>query len=133
MINCDLENFGCGGGYFIPAIDFLATEGTCSNKCKPYWNTKNLCTFSCDQSNDKYEKYYCKPGTFKMHTSIEETQHEIYNNGPVMVGLVVYEDLYNYRSGVYEYTAGGYIGGHAIRAFGWGHDEDGFLYWILQN
>ena len=68
-----------------------------------------------------------------MHTSIEETQHEIYNNGPVMVGLVVYEDLYNYRSGVYEYTAGGYIGGHAIRAFGWGHDEDGFLYWILQN
>lgn len=31
MINCDLENFGCEGGYFVPAIDFLSTDGTVSN------------------------------------------------------------------------------------------------------
>jgi len=23
MFNCDLENYGCKGGYMIPAIDFL--------------------------------------------------------------------------------------------------------------
>jgi cathepsin B len=47
-----------------------------------------------------------------------------------MVGLMVYEDLYNYESGVYEYTTGKLAGGHAIRALGWGHDDDGHLYWI---
>ena len=47
-----------------------------------------------------------------------------------MVGLMIYEDFYNYQEGVYHYTAGGLIGGHSIRAIGWGHDEDGFLYWI---
>lgn len=50
-----------------------------------------------------------------------------------MVSLMVYEDLYNYKTGIYEYTSGGLIGGHAIRAVGWGHDDDGHLYWIVQN
>lgn len=50
-----------------------------------------------------------------------------------MVGLEVYEDIYSYRSGIYEYAAGGLVSGHAIRAVGWGHDKDGYLYWICQN
>ena len=48
-----------------------------------------------------------------------------------MVGLMIYEDIYSYKSGIYEYTAGKLIGGHAIRAVGWGHNpKDGSLYWI---
>ena len=38
MINCDFENFGCHGGYFIPAIEYLQSDGTVSNQCKPYQN-----------------------------------------------------------------------------------------------
>lgn len=38
MVNCDFENFGCEGGYVIPAIDFLITDGTTSNKCVKYKN-----------------------------------------------------------------------------------------------
>lgn len=47
-----------------------------------------------------------------------------------MVGLSVYEDFINYASGVYHYTAGRMVGGHAIKLVGWGHEEDGSLYWI---
>jgi len=50
-----------------------------------------------------------------------------------MVGLAAWDDLYNYESGVYEQTVGELVGGHAMRAVGWGHDEDGHLYWICQN
>eukprot|EP00349_Pseudokeronopsis_sp_Brazil_P009716 CAMPEP_0202955470 /NCGR_PEP_ID=MMETSP1396-20130829/27_1 /ASSEMBLY_ACC=CAM_ASM_000872 /TAXON_ID= /ORGANISM="Pseudokeronopsis sp., Strain Brazil" /LENGTH=85 /DNA_ID=CAMNT_0049672087 /DNA_START=739 /DNA_END=993 /DNA_ORIENTATION=- len=54
-----------------------------------------------------------------------------------MVGLVVFEDFIFYESGVYEYTAGEFIGGHAMKLIGWGtqHDANGeeFLYWICQN
>ena len=123
MVNCDLENFGCSGGYFIPAIDFLQTDGATTNKCVPYLNKVDTCLFRCQDPNNSYEKYYCKRNSFKMHTSVEDIQREIYENGSVMVGLEVYEDMYSYKEGIYHYTAGGLIGGHAIRAFGWGHDE----------
>lgn len=114
----------------IPAVDFLQTDGTTTYQCLPYRNTKNPCTFACEDPSLSYEKYYCLPGTFKMHTKTEDIQREIYNYGSVMVGLMIYEDFYNYQEGVYHYTAGGLIGGHSIRAIGWGHDEEGYLYWI---
>jgi len=36
----------------------------------------------------------------------EEIQLELMNNGPMMVGMAVYEDFLNYESGVYEYIVG---------------------------
>jgi cathepsin B len=52
----------------------------------------------------------------------------------MMVGLTVYEDFVSYDKGVYEHVAGGVVGGHAMKLIGYGHDEqDGSLYWILQN
>ena len=45
MVNCDFENFGCKGGYVIPAIDFLITEGATTNKCVPYKNQNSKCVF----------------------------------------------------------------------------------------
>jgi hypothetical protein len=51
-----------------------------------------------------------------------------------MLGLLVWEDMYNYEEGIYSQVVGDMVGGHAIRAVGWGHDpEDGSLYWICQN
>ena len=78
----------------------------------------------------KYEKYYCKAGTLRVETTAEGIQRDIYENGPVMAGLIVWEDMYNYDEGVYEHIAGGLIGGHAMRIVGWGHDETEHLYWI---
>ena len=70
-------------------------------------------------------------------TSAEEIQQELLTNGPMMVGLSVYEDFTSYKSGIYSHVAGVMVGGHAIRMIGWGHDDteggDGSLYWICQN
>ena len=61
-------------------------------------------------------------------------QTELMTNGPMMVGMTVYEDFMNYKSGVYKYTTGSPVGGHAIKLIGWGHEEEtGELYWICQN
>lgn len=98
-----------------------------------YQNKKERCTFSCDSKKDNYQKFYCKPGSLRIETEFEMMQQQIYEDGPVMVGLMVYEDLYNYKEGIYEYTTGGLIGGHAVRLIGWGHDSDGHLYWVAQN
>jgi len=47
-----------------------------------------------------------------------------------MVGMLIYEDFMNYKEGIYEQIAGEIVAGHAIRAVGWGHDDNGHLYWI---
>ena len=130
MVNCDFENFGCKGGYMVTSIDFLITEGVAEYDCLPYKDERNPCTFQCDDTKQRYDKYYCRTGSLNIETDIDKIQADIYNNGPVMMGLMVYKDLYSYESGIYEYTAGGLIGGHSIRCGGWGHDENNHLYWV---
>ena len=40
----------------------------------------------------------------------------------------------NYKSGVYRYLTGSYLGGHAIKLIGWGYDEEAKAkYWIAVN
>lgn len=36
MLDCAFENFGCGGGYLVPSIDFLTTDGVTPLECAPY-------------------------------------------------------------------------------------------------
>ena len=117
----------------MPAVDFLQTEGVTSYDCMKYQNKRETCRFSCDNPSKPYLKYYCKPGSIQISTEVEDIQRDIYNNGPVMVGMLIYEDFYSYKDGIYHYTTGGLVGGHAIRTVGWGHDDDDQLYWIVQN
>jgi cathepsin B len=60
----------------------------------------------------------------------KEMQREIFENGPIVASLQIYEDMYNYDSGIYEHVFGDLIGGHAMRIVGWGHDSEGNLFWI---
>lgn len=63
----------------------------------------------------------------------EETiMKEIMINGPVEAAINVYEDLPNYRSGVYQHTTGKLLGGHAVRLVGWGTDN-GTKFWLVAN
>ncbi|VDM75817.1 unnamed protein product [Strongylus vulgaris] len=59
-------------------------------------------------------------------------QKEIMTNGPVEAGYTVYEDFYQYTSGVYVHTAGKQLGGHAVKILGWGVDNN-TPYWLVAN
>jgi cathepsin B len=69
----------------------------------------------------------------KIATTYDEIMEDLMTNGPMMVGLQVYEDFYSYKNGTYHYTTGQLDGGHAMKLIGWGTDDDGDLYWICQN
>jgi len=134
MINCSFEDWGCEGGSLVSAVDFLQSEGAVLTKCNRYQEQLNKCMFKCDHpKREKYEKYYCKPKTLRIETDIGKMQKDIYENGPVMMSLLIYDDLPNYKAGVYEWTQGNLTGGHAVRAIGWGHDSTGHLFWLIQN
>lgn len=135
MINCNYENFGCDGGYLMTSIDYLMAEGAVPRECAPYEGMTGTCTYRCsDPLNfNKYDKYYCKPGTLTIATTYLEIKEELLKRGPLMLGLEIMEDFMSYESGIYKHTTGEKIGGHAMKLVGWGHDETEGLYWELQN
>ena len=67
----------------------------------------------------------------KIETTHDGIKRELVQNGPMMMGLQIYEDFMNYGSGIYKYTTGEEIGGHAVKVIGYGHDDDEGLYWII--
>ena len=134
LVACDFENFGCNGGLLVNTVDFLQTEGVASEECMPYQDVDTSCQFKCINPTKEYTKYYCRSGSLKILSDYEDIQRELYTNGPMMVGLSVYEDFTSYKNGTYKHVAGEMVGGHAIKLIGWGHDEkDGSLFWVCQN
>jgi cathepsin B len=134
LVACNFENFGCSGGLLVNTVDFLQTEGVASEECMPYQDIDTTCSFKCIDPTKQYTKYYCKSGSLKILSDYEEIQRELFTNGPLMVGLSVYEDFTSYKNGTYKHVAGDMVGGHAIKMIGWGHDEsDGSLFWVCQN
>ena len=90
--------------------------------------------YRCDDASLPYNKFNCKSGTLKLLTDIPSIQADIMNNGPVMVGMMIYDDFMSYQSGVY--TPGPtakLLSAHAVKLIGW--DEDLVLgnYWIAEN
>lgn len=51
----------------------------------------------------------------------------------MMMGLRIYEDFMSYASGIYKFTFGELVGGHAMKLIGYGEDSKEGLYWVLQN
>ena len=134
LVSCSFENFGCNGGQLAETVDYIINEGIVSETCKPYMNQDSYCEYKCSDSSKPYTKYFCQEGSLTILADREEIKLELMTNGPMMVGLSVYEDFMNYKEGVYRYTVGQVVGGHAIKIIGWDHDEeDGQLYWICQN
>lgn len=68
--------------------------------------------------------------TFKFWMS--GIKNEIAANGPMETGFMVYQDFLNYKEGIYQYTTGQMLGGHAVKITGWGV-ENGVKYWIAAN
>ena len=151
--------FGCNGGRLGPAWNFFKYAGAVtggqynsSEGCQPYEipscehhtsGSKKPCegsepTPKCKKScREGYNVSYSDDKhKVSSHYSIandeEQIKNEIYLNGPVEAAFTVYSDFPNYKSGVYKYTTGNALGGHAIKILGWGV-ENNVPYWLVAN
>jgi cathepsin B len=70
-------------------------------------------------------------GSLKVVTKTDEIKKELKENGPMMMGLRIYEDFMSYASGIYKFTFGELVGGHAMKLIGYGEDSKEGLYWVL--
>ncbi|CAJ0594735.1 unnamed protein product [Cylicocyclus nassatus] len=153
--------YRCNGGYMLKAFQFallsgVVTGGLYKSKdcCKPY--PFHLCGQhkgqpyygECLKDNEvappcrkqcqfRYEKDYSVDKIFAdsaefVNASELAIQTELFTNGPVQAGFIVYDDFRYYQKGVYVHTWFGEAGGHAVRIIGWGV-ENGVKYWLVSN
>jgi cathepsin B len=80
------------------------------------------CTSQCiagdvqDWSTDKsygYSGYRVGSGR-----NVEAIMKELYKRGSIQATFYIYADFLNYQSGVYTYSAGEMLGGHAVKLMG---------------
>ncbi|XP_056633421.1 cathepsin B-like [Diorhabda sublineata] len=157
---CSFCGLGCNGGFSSMAWLYWKAEGivtgglyNSTDGCKSYsmlpcehhtvvgprpqCTDYDFSTPSCNKRCDNSALVYNDELTFGdgfpyTLNNAEDIQREILQHGPVEATFNVYEDFLSYKSGVYSYTMGSLIGGHAVRIVGWGVEND-LPYWKVAN
>jgi len=135
LVSCDTTDHGCHGGTLPNAWDFIDSRGLVSDSCMPYSSgdgkSNGTCSLPACSGASSSQAYKC-PDKHATLDSDKDIQAAVLTVGAVEVGFTVYEDFVNYKSGIYQYTEGRALGGHAVKIVGWGNQIEKF-YWIVQN
>jgi len=121
---------GCDGGYPYEVCLYLEEKGIAPYE--EYTGRKNVCVHNISQQPESTFKALSgnsySIGEDDKATSQEEIKREIYENGPVVVGMAVFADLQQYNGGVYKCNSTEMAGLHAVVITGWEKDC-----WIVRN
>lgn len=128
LISCDLDNYGCNGGYPDYAMSYLQTTGIPLETDAPYssWETgiNGACTSTMQQNT------YRVAGFEHIEPSVDSIKKALIQYGPLVANYVIYEDFMFYESGVYSHLDGYIEGIHAITIVGY---DDAEQSWIVKN
>jgi C1A family cysteine protease len=118
----------CSGGSSASASNYIRDVGLPLESCFRYTATNNLCSNACA---DWQDNTYSIIGWHSARTATSITANDIrnalYAYGPTVATMYVYNDFYSYRSGVYSYTSGSYVGAHAVLVVGYDDTQQAFI------
>jgi hypothetical protein len=128
--------YGCQGGFIAPALQYLTDIGgntIAEEKSEIITDQSAPCglgqiIYKGIAVGKVSEMITKNASPDEIQTAILKVKQEIYQNGPVCAAFTVYNDFYDYKSGVYSGGSRGIAGGHAVVIVGWGSD-----YWIVRN
>lgn len=146
----------CEGGHVDRAWRFLMNYGGVSEECYPYEGARSNGSATCriprrrnptedaECPTGKVDQKYFSTPPYRVPAREEDIMQEIYANGPVQALILVNEDLFLYRSGVYRHTRLSESmppefrkrGWHSVRIVGWGVDRSQYRpikYWLCAN
>ena len=135
LVSC-FHGSGCSGANVnqIKEIftNYYQSKGITTEDCFPYTATNNNCNNKCSD----WENISWKTNSYieanLMVNNIDNIKKVLTENGPIEVGMVVYQDFFSYSEGIYRHTYGSPLGGHAVTIVGFGV-YDGINYWIVKN
>jgi C1A family cysteine protease len=117
----------CSNGWWCDkGIDAFKTDGVVDEACYPYTAGDQNCTNRCSN----WQSRLTKINGWHPITSVADMKTWISTRGPLSCAFTVYNDFFNYRSGVYRHVSGGVAGGHCVCCVGY-NDAGG--YWICKN
>ncbi|MDD2772711.1 MAG: C1 family peptidase [Elusimicrobiales bacterium] len=124
----------CKGGQLHG--DFLKTTGLPPESDYPYIAQDGNCASAAagwqDRAKDNRVVSVASIGYSLpfMPVNIDDIKAALVKFGPLPTAYFVYEDFKNYKSGVYSYTTGKKLGGHAVLLVGYNDAEQ---YFIVKN
>ncbi|CAL6104423.1 Cathepsin_B [Hexamita inflata] len=137
-LSCD--NHGCNTGVDnFPVWQYLIDIGTVPSSCISYKSGVTGKTYRCPTKCDDGSQI---PSLIKAKSvkqiclyngdNHEENIKQALINGPVSTTIKVYEDLYYYESGIYQYMYGKEVDYSACEIVGYG-EENGVKFWKVKN
>jgi C1A family cysteine protease len=132
LVSCCTDCMGCQGGYISPTGEWIkANGGIVKEQDYPYISGNDGKNGSCST-----------PGNAKAYTisqvveiddwwdPAQQVKEALDNGNAVDTGMYVYQDFFNYKSGIYKHVTGDMAGGHAVVIIGY---DDAGGYWIVKN
>jgi C1A family cysteine protease len=134
LLSCDTSG-GCNGGSGATAARYLRDRGATTENCQPYaTNDTEPCNTDCDRTYaiSRYQRILPVASSDPTPTSaemIEILKSHLASHGPLWTSMVVYDEFYDYRSGIYAITdtPGTRMGGHAILLIGYDDVNSAFI------
>jgi hypothetical protein len=85
IIDCDVNSFGCEGGFINKVLKWGRTKGFILEECMPYAAKKNECEVDHLESNTcRVESQFYRVNDFCIAYQAENIMRELYKNGPVI-------------------------------------------------
>ena len=129
---CDkASSKGCQGGYLLGALDLGRVAGFVDTDCYKY-NPEKADDCELDSISNCKRNFvtdYC------VLEGVSEIKNQISSQGPVASLIAVTREFLLYRDGIYDETLSDYKleGTQAVKIVGWGADDEGQEYWIIEN
>jgi len=117
-------SFGMWGPQF-----FLRNNGTVDEACYPY-EARNTPCEPCPGFAGRMVRTDEWGWVCYFFENIKKMKQAIYHYGPISTTFTVYSDFTYYTGGVYKYSGGVPLGGHAVVIVGWDDEE---RCWIVKN
>lgn len=140
IVSCCAYSQGCDGGFPFLVAKYAQDFGLTTEECDPYVGRDTKCANKCT-TDRLYVSQYQYVGGYYGGTNEQSMMEELYRGGPVAIGIMVYSDFFNYRSGIYKHGNGNgqfddprFVEvNHAVLLVGYGETPEGVKYWICKN
>jgi C1A family cysteine protease len=126
MVRCDVNDFGCDGGYPDAAADFVVESGLPLESCYPYTATDGSCG-PCAKWQDQAVKASEWIWVTDDVPDAQLIKEALVTYGPLTTCMDVYDDFFYYSGGVYKYSSGGLAGGHLVCIIGYNDPLECFI------
>ncbi|MCX5785760.1 MAG: C1 family peptidase [Elusimicrobia bacterium] len=124
MVSCSGVG-SCNGGTLD--ADYLQSTGLPLETVYPYTATDG----TCSSAAPGWESATYKIGAWgSVAKKLATVKAALVKYGPLPTAFMVYEDFMHYKSGIYSYTTGKKLGGHAVLLVGYNDAEQ---YFIVKN